>query len=211
MENTVTHRIYSSVYASVLALVFSASIAAAQPASSGRIDVPSVPANLEVPEGNEVFLEGQAVGTQNYICLPAATGLAWKFTGPQATLFLSRRGELEQQITTHFLSANPAENNLPRPTWQHSFDSSIVWAKVAASSTDAAYVRPASIPWLLLEAAGTAVGPNSGSLLTRTTFIQRVNTAGGIAPQNGCSVSTDVGAVALVPYTTDYFFYRASR
>ena len=53
-----------------------------------------MPATLEVPAGHVVFLEGQAVGTQNYICIAAATGVAWKFLGPQATLFLSKHGDL---------------------------------------------------------------------------------------------------------------------
>jgi hypothetical protein len=35
-----------------------------------------------------------------------------------------------------------------------------------------------------------------------------VNTAGGIAPAAGCSAAADVGKKALVPYTTDYIFYR---
>ncbi len=50
-------------------------------------------------------------------------------------------------------------------------------------------------------------GPTGGGKLARTTFIQRVNTAGGVAPA-GCAASTDVGKKALVPYTTDYIFYR---
>ena len=45
--------------------------------------------------------------------------------------------------------------------------------------------------------------------MTQTTFIQRVNTAGGIAPAEGCTNDDEIGKVALVPYTTDYFFYRA--
>jgi hypothetical protein len=205
-----THRTYSFVTASALALVFLASAAAAQPGSYGRINVPPVPANLEVPDDHVVFLEGQAVGTQNYVCAPAPTGFAWKFLGPQATVFLSRRGELEQQITTHFLSMNPAEN-LARPTWQHSFDSSLVWGKVAASSTDPNFVEAGAIPWLLVQAAGAARGPQDGAALTRTTYIQRLNTSGGVAPSTGCAQASDVGTVTLVPYTTDYFFYRAAR
>jgi hypothetical protein len=35
------------------------------------IEPPSVPSNLQVPPGHKAFLEGHAVGTQNYICLPA--------------------------------------------------------------------------------------------------------------------------------------------
>ncbi len=195
------------ITAGVLALGLAASPAAAQPSTSDTA-VPAVPANLEVPPGHVVFLEGQAVGTQNYICMPAATGVAWKFLGPQATLFLSMFGDLEQQITTHFLSANPAEKGTPRPTWQHSLDTSQVWGRVKASSTDANFVAPGAIPWLLLEAAGKSVGPAGGSRLAATTFIQRLNTSGGVAPATGCSQPGEIGVVALVPYTTDYFFYQ---
>jgi hypothetical protein len=199
------------VVAGALALCLAPSVSLAQSSSSRHIDVPPVPVSLEVPDGNEVFLEGQAVGTQNYVCLPSGAGFAWRFLGPQATLFVSRKGHLQRQITTHFLSLNPAEG-LPRPAWQSSSDSSMVWGRLyAPPSSDPAYVAPGAIPWLLLESAGAAIGPTNGALLAQTTFIHRVNTAGGIAPLTGCTQSSEVGAVALVPYTTDYFFYRASR
>jgi hypothetical protein len=34
-----------------------------------------------------------------------------------------------------------------------------------------------------------------------------LNPDGGVAPATGCSVATDVGAKAFMPYTADYFFY----
>ena len=40
--------------------------------------------------------------------------------------------------------------------------------------------------------------------------IQRINTAGGLAPTTGCSASIDVGKKALIPYTADYYFYKYS-
>jgi hypothetical protein len=198
-----THRTYSLVVAGALALSLAPSAASAQ-------SPPQVPANLQVPAGNEVFLGGRAVGTQNYICLLSAKGFAWRFLGPQATVFISVNGDLQQQITSHYLSLNPAEG-LNRPTWQSSSDSSLVWGSVVQPSTDPNYVAPGAIPWLLLETAGVANGPTNGALMTQTTFIHRVNTAGGIAPAAGCSQASEVGALALVPYTTDYFFYRPSR
>ena len=201
-----THRTYSLALAGALALCLAPSVSSAQSSSS----VPPVPANLQVPAGNEVFMEGRAIGTQNYICLLAGKGFAWRFLGPQATVFLSYNGALQQQIASHYLSLNPAEG-LNRPTWQSSFDSSLVWGRVVQPSTDPAYVAPGAIPWLLLEAAGVATGPTNGALLTQTTYIHRVNTAGGIAPAAGCSQGSDIGALALVEYTTDYFFYRASQ
>ena len=134
----------------------------AQRASSVGIEVPAVPANLEVPAGNEVYLHGRAVGTQNYMCILTKKGMRWQFLGPQATLFIPVAGELQQQITTHFLSPNPAESGLPRATWQSSLDTSQVWARAIATSTDANYVAPNSIPWLLLQSVGSAAGPTGG-------------------------------------------------
>jgi len=166
---------------------------------------PAVPGDLAVSSSETAFLVGHAVGTQNYVCLPAAGGAsAWVLFGPQATLFDDDGG----QIVTHFLSANPVENGLPRPTWQHSRDTSSVWAALAAQSSDPAYVAPNSIPWFLLRTVGTQYGPELGGRLARTTAIQRVNTSGGVAPSTGCASATDVGRKTLVPYSADYFFYR---
>lgn len=195
------------IAAGVLALGLDVSIAMAQPpAFGGRIDVPAVPQNLEVPAGYTIFLEGHAAGTQNYICLPTPSGPAWRFFAPQATLFQRFWGHLYQQITTHFLAPNPLEAGLARPSWQHSFDSSQVWGRALASSSDPAFVESGAIPWLLLEVVGARPGPTGGSLLAQTTFIQRLNTSGGVAPSTECG---EIGAIVMAPYRTDYLFYRA--
>jgi hypothetical protein len=170
---------------------------------------PAIPPALEVPAGHSLFLATHAEGTQNYICLLAPSGLAWRFLGPQATLF-DTESVVRQQLATHFLSVNPADS-LARPAWQHSIDSSRVWGRVVATSSDPSYVGAGAIPWLLLAAAGNESGPAGGTLLADTTFIQRVNTSGGVAPATGCSRAQHIGTVALVPYSTDYFFYRADR
>lgn len=194
------------IAAGVLGLGLSASMAVAQPAFGGRIDVPAVPESLEVPAGHRVYLVGHAGGTQNYVCLPTPSGPAWKFVAPQATLFQRFWGDLYQQVTTHFLASNPLEAGVARPSWQHSFDSSQVWGRAVASSNDPVFVESDAIPWLLLEVVGAQRGPTGGDLLAQTTFIQRLNTSGGVAPAGPCG---EIGALALVPYRTDYFFYRA--
>ena len=181
----------------------------AAPQASNDITPPPVPFNLVVPEGNTPYLLGQATGTQNYVCLQTATGFAWAFYGPQATLF---NGD-NDQITTHYLSPNPAEAGTLRATWQHSRDTSTVWAVTtpAQTSSDPAYVAPGAIPWLRLQTVGTQYGPDGGGKLVPTTFIHRVNTAGGIAPATGCAATADIGKKAMVPYTTDYIFYKAKQ
>lgn len=178
-------------------------ISVPQRALGDTVTPPDVPAELQVPPGNTAFLEGHAAGTQNYICLPSGAGFAWTLFTPQATLFDDAGG----QVTTHFFSPNPAENDTIRATWQHSLDTSSVWARAVASSSDPRFVRRGAVPWLLLQTAGVAEGPDGGDTLAATTFVQRVNTRGGVAPGSGCESPPDVGKKAFVPYTADYVFY----
>ena len=175
--------------------------------------VPDVPSNLEVEAGFVLYSKGHAIGTQNYVCLPAAGGgVAWKFVAPLATLFVPVLG-FQAQLATHFLSPNPDEPGIARATWQHSVDSSRVWAKATPEHTsiDPNFVAPGAIPWLLLDVVGQEAGPDGGTFLSQAAFIQRLNTAGGQAPTTGCSQTTNIGAVALMPYTADYFFYKPRR
>ena len=200
-----THR---SSFATGLFLLALALPVAASAQRGGRIDVPDVPANLTVEAGNTAYLQTRAYGTQNYVCLPSATGVGWKLFGPQATLYPP---SAPIQLATHFLSPNPDEEGTPRATWQHSTDGSAVWARTIQTSIDANYVAPGAIAWLLLQVVGRAEGPIGGAQLEGTTFIHRVNTEGGVAPAAGCSTVSQLGATALVPYSTDYIFYRAGR
>jgi hypothetical protein len=216
LKNQTMRRILLIAYTTVFAVACTASLP--HSAHADHITPPPVPSNIQVPAGNKVFLKGFAVGTQNYICLPCpnlitpaamcpTSGFAWAFFGPQATLFKDNG----KQILTHFLSPNPLESGTPRATWQDSKDSSAVWAALVASASNLDFpdfVAQGAIPWLLLEVVGDQAGPTEGERLTRTTFIQRLNTSGGVAPLTGCATASDVGKKALVPYTTDYFFYE---
>ena len=215
-----TRRLIAS--AAVLALAYSISSPPLAHADDAHDVVPpAVPASLQVPAGNTAFLVGHADGIQDYICLPCpntittaatcpASGFAWAFFGPQATLL----DDNDEQIITHFLSPNPSENGKPRPTWQDSEDTSAVWGNAVATATSASdptFVAPGAIPWLLLQVVGSQSGPTNGDRLTATTYIHRLNTSGGVAPATGCAASTDVGSKALVHYTANYFFYKSDH
>jgi hypothetical protein len=113
----------------------------------------------------------------------------------------------DKQVITHFLSPNPLEGGKPRPTWQHSRDSSAVWAKKNTEYSAPDFVAPGAIPWFRLEVVGDQDGPMGGSKLTATTFIQRLNTSRGVAPSTNCTL----GDQALVDYEADYFFYKAAE
>ena len=215
----INRALIAGIAAAAAALVLAGVAAAAftlsspQAAKPGGITPPPLPDGMApVPAGNELFLGTHAVGTQNYVCQPSGAGVAYVLFTPQATLF----GEDGVQVITHYNSPNPDEPNTDpkvvadgtiRATWQFK-DTSKVWAKVHQPDGAVTVDRDA-IAWLLLDAVGHENGPTGGDKLTKTTFVQRLSTTGGLAPSTGCSSLTDVGNKAFVPYTADYFFYKA--
>jgi len=167
-----------------------------------QISLASIPDAIAVPPGNEVFLVGHGSGTQNYICLPAATGFDWVLFTPQATLF----NDEDRQVVTHFFSPSPPDSDPTKlvPTWQANDDSS-VWA-----AKDASVPSPTgSIDWLRLKTVATRPGRTGGDRLSDTTYILRVNTKGGTKPSAPCTASSNVGGKNCVPYEALYIFYRA--
>jgi hypothetical protein len=203
-----TRGILHSVCVTILGMAFTVALPLAAHADNDKIRVPAVPAGVEVDPPNDVVFVGHAIGTQNYVCLPSGSTFAWSLFTPEATLF----NDKGKQLTTHFFSINPFEPvNIIRATWEDSRDTSTVWGKVIKSSSDAPFVNPGAIAWLKVQVSGAQDGP-TGDRLSETTFIQRLNTVGGLAPATGCAVATDVGSRAFMPYTADYFFYEdASR
>ena len=82
------------------------------------------------------------------------------------------------------------------PWWESTKDGSRIRGgnAVSAPSPDAN-----SIPWLRLE-----VLEHAGSgVFTPVTYIQRLNTEGGVGPTGACKT----GAQRKVHYTADYYFF----
>lgn len=170
----------------VAAIVATAVVGPLALAAQGGPPAPEVPGDIAVPEGSKLFLVGHAVGVQIYSCI----GASWTFVAPRADVYADN-GKL---IMTHFGG----------PTWQARDGSSVVAARVNGVTVD-----PTAIPWLLLRATSTSAGDDGGRL-AKTTYIQRINTTGGLAPPaSDCSPST-AGEIREVPYTADYFFWKAT-
>ncbi len=160
-------------------------------AAEARIKPPTVPAEIRVEAGHKVFAYGHAVGVQIYACnATAAGGHAWSFVAPRADLY-NQRGKHKM---IHFAG----------PTWQHKDGSQVV----AQLVRPAPVTNPTAIPWLLLSTKSTTPGP-FGRKLLKTTFIQRVNTTGGLAPAAALCNAQTAGTQAEVPYTADYYFWKA--
>jgi Protein of unknown function (DUF3455) len=135
--------------------------------------------NLSVTDAPAVH--AYAKGVQIY----RWNGTAWVFVAPSAELYADAGGH--GQIGTHYAG----------PTWE-----SVSGSKVVGAVIDRCAPSPNAIPWLKLGAV-SASGPG---IFSRIAFIQRVNTVGGTAPTTGGTV---VGEEARVPYTAEYYFYRA--
>jgi Protein of unknown function (DUF3455) len=147
----------------------------------------TVPQNLAPSATEKYAFALPAKGVQIYDCKRAADGkIGWTFVAPEAELF-DTSGKL---VGKHYGG----------PTWESNDGS-----KTVGSVRQRADGKTSNdIPWLLLAAKST--GQNG--LMASVTSIQRVNTVGGVAPSNGCSVDS-LGAVARIPYTTDYYYFVA--
>jgi hypothetical protein len=147
-------------------------------------DLPSLVCDgLRVPPGNKVSFHAYALGVQIYHW----DGTKWVFVAPEAALFSDPC--YEEQVGIHYAG----------PTWENKDGSKVVGARLAGCTPNRG-----AIPWLLLGAPSTS----GHGKFDRVTYIQRVNTIGGTFP---AEAGAFVGDEARVPYTAEYYFYRASR
>ena len=149
-----------------------------------------LPAAVQVPAGNKVVMETVGVGEITYLCSAKkdmAGQFEWVFAGPDARLN-DRSGK---QVGKYYG---------PPATWESMDGSKLTATQVA--------VAPASgtgnIPTQLVKA-----NPAMGSgMMNGVTYIQRVDTKGGVAPGMACAAG-NVGAKEIVKYQADYIFYKA--
>ncbi|HEX8746469.1 MAG TPA: DUF3455 domain-containing protein [Pyrinomonadaceae bacterium] len=139
--------------------------------------------DVQVLAGNKMAFHVYAVGVQKY----RWNGTSWTFVEPVATLY-SDAG-FHGKVGVHYAG----------PTWESNSGSKIVAKRVGSCSPD-----PTAIAWLKLETV-TADGPG---IFGSVTYVQRVNTVGGLAP---IAPGSSIGVVVEVPYTAEYYFYRAEN
>lgn len=152
---------------------------------------PAIPDALRPGPDQTLAMVMPAKGVQIYECR-AAQGAAlrneWVFVAPDAEL-LDARG-------------NTIGHHGAGPVWQANDGSRVAGTVKARADAPAA----GAVPWLLLDARNA--GP-AGSL-SKVTSIQRVNTAGGVAPSTPCTQET-IGRQVRVHYVADYRFFTANR
>lgn len=146
----------------------------------------TAPAALQASESERAAFTWSAIGTQNYECrVNDKGGWAWVFVAPEADLFNDKK----EKVGTHGAG----------PFWA-GLDGSRTLGTVKARADGSA---PSDIPLLLLSArsAGTA------GKLASVSSVQRLNTAGGNAPAQGCASQADAGKRIKQGYTADYVFF----
>ncbi|HEY5799275.1 MAG TPA: DUF3455 domain-containing protein [Burkholderiaceae bacterium] len=146
-------------------------------------------ASIAVPAGHTVAMTALGAGDLTYECRAKANmadAYEWAFVGPTAVLYDKNRSAVGKYYAG--------------PTWEANDGSKVTGKQLAVSPS----TTPGSIPLQLVQ-ANPAMG--SGAM-TGITYIQRMNTRGGVAPADLCGAA-NAGAKKTVPYEADYVFYKA--
>jgi hypothetical protein len=145
----------------------------------GCANTVQVPDNLKPGANESLAMVAAATGVQVYQCRDSK----WLFVAPQAELWDARG----RKIGSHYAG----------PHWEAADGSKVVGAVKARADAPVS----GNIPWLLLGAK--SVGGEGA--FSKVTSIQRVATAGGMAPTQDCQS----GEEARVYYSADYYFFTS--
>ena len=149
---------------------------------------PDAPAAVTVPSGNRVAMRTVGVGELTYECREkqgAAGTFEWTFVAPTATLWDANR---TKAVGKYYGG----------PTWESNDGSKVTGKQLAIAPG-----KEGAIPLQLVQAApATGTGSMQG-----VTYIQRLNTVGGVAPKEPCAAS-GAGQRRQVKYEADYLFYK---
>jgi hypothetical protein len=146
----------------------------------------AIPDNLTLPRQSVELFRTTASGVQVYVCSARADlpgTYDWVFKAPEADLW----NAAGQKVGRHYAG----------PTWEGMDGSKVLGEVVERASAPEA----GAIPWLLLRAKANE---GAGAFST-VTYVQRLETVGGIAPADGCDQST-LGIEHAVEYQATYAF-----
>ena len=147
------------------------------------------PAAIAVPTGSKLVLTLLGAGDLAYECKAKANmpdAFEWVFVGPTAVLY----DKTSKAAVGKYYAG---------PTWEANDGSKVTGKQLGVSPA-----TPGSIPLQLVQAApSTGMGAMSG-----ISYIQRMNTKGGVAPADACGAS-NTGTRKMVKYEADYLFYKA--
>jgi hypothetical protein len=178
----------AAVSASVLAVALLAACGSMSPMMPAYSQA-SLPTAVQVPAGHKVAMETVGMGEIAYQCSAKkdmAGQFEWVFVGPDAKLN-DRSGK---QVGKYYG---------PPATWESMDGSRLTATQIAVAPNGMG-----NIPSQLVK-ANPAMGNGA---MSGVTYIQRVDTRGGVAPATACTAGT-AGAKEMVKYQADYIFYKA--
>ncbi len=144
----------------------------------------SIPEPIKAPAGYSSVLTVHAKGDQIYQCSVNKGEYAWQTQAPDAKLFDAQ--------------GNIVGNHTAGPLWEYKEGSRVVGRVVKKID-----MAPGSaIAWLLVE----VVSHKGDGLFSNVSFINRINTRGGLPPSSGCDAN-HLGGEKRIAYTADYVFY----
>jgi hypothetical protein len=168
----------------VIALTVLVGNAFAGTASDARQpELPAECSSIQVEEGYKVAFHAYAIGVQIY----RWNGAAWALVAPSARLYAD--ANYNSEVGTHYEG----------PRWESHSGSIVQAARVPNTGCTP---DSSAIAWLLLK----RVSNEGAGIFSKVTYIQRVATTGGLAPDVPGMI---VGEEKRVPYTAEYYFYRA--
>jgi hypothetical protein len=180
-------RSYRAIALAIVLLVVGHVLSIPLPVAASAGQPPMVPEAIAVPPGSVLLFSSHARGMQIYECQNGQ----WAFRAPRALLF---DPQSHQPTAIHYGGID--RGLTPGPWWESVDDGSRIRGGKAVSAPSP---NPDSIPLLrleVLERQGTGV-------FTPASYIQRLNTTGGVGPTGAC----ETGEQRRVVYTADYYFY----
>ena len=181
---------YTKIKLIVLIAIVTLALKPAHATAPDNDNGPVLPAecgSIAAPEGNKLAFHTYARGVQIYRWNIITS--KWDFVAPIADLFAEENyfGE----VGKHYRG----------PTWESKSGSLVEARRVPGTGCTP---DPTAIDWLLLSKFRT----DGSGIFSKISFIQRVNTTGGLAPSAPGSVD---GEIKEIPYTAEYYFYRAEN
>jgi Protein of unknown function (DUF3455) len=150
-------------------------------------ELPAQCGSIVVPEGNKLAFHAYAKGVQIYKW--NVVSQTWDLVAPQAGLFAEEG--YHGEIGTHYVG----------PTWESKSGSKVEGRRIPGTGCTP---DSTAIAWLLLAKFRT----DGAGIFSKVTYIQRVNTTGGLAPSIPGAFD---GEIRESPYTAEYYFYRAEN
>jgi hypothetical protein len=151
-----------------------------------KVDNTTLPEAVRVPMGQKVMMATTGVGQITYECREkkdTAGQHEWAFVGPMATLY----GTDRKAVGKYYAG----------PTWEAADGSTVSGKQVGVAPASAG-----NIPLQLVKADRSM----AGGAMAGVSYIQRLNTKGGVAPSTPCDATTK-GQRQQVAYEADYVFY----